>query len=433
MPLGAKTTRYRRLGSLLRHRWRRQFVFLMGGVVTALVAIAFTIAADHVHAANQFIRAQWPYAPLILCPVGFGLLVFLANRYFPNSQGSGIPQAIAARHLDDPSAREKLIGLRVAIGKIFLTLGGLLCGASIGREGPTVQVGAAVMFTVGRMSPLRQRGLIVAGAGAGIAAAFNAPLAGIIFAIEELSRSFDTKTSRLVIAAVLVAGLISVMILGNYSYFGKSDATLHGIDAWIVVPVCGVLGGLAGGLFSRLLVVITRGIHGRIGRWYKRNPIRFAVLCGLAFAVIGFLSQGSVYGTGYDQARALLEGNEGAGWSFGLLKFGATLLSSVSGLPGGLFSPSLAAGAGFGMNIASMFSPELFKAVVLVGMVAYFTGVVQAPITAFVIVTEMTQNYGMLVPLMGAALIAYVCSRLVCPKSVYHALAENYLTPPSPR
>jgi len=433
MPLGAKTIRYRRFVSLLRHRWRRQFVFLMGGVVTALVAIAFTVMADYTHDANQFIRAQWPYVPLILCPVGFGIIVFLANRYFPNSQGSGIPQAIAARHLDDPSARQKLVGLRVAIGKIFLTLGGLLCGASIGREGPTVQVGAAVMFTVGRMSPLRQRGLIVAGAGAGVAAAFNAPLAGIIFAIEELSRSFDPKTSRLVIAAVLVAGLISVMILGNYSYFGKSNATLQGIDAWIVVPVCGVLGGLAGGLFSRLLVVIMRGIRGRIGHWCKRNPIRFAALCGLAFAIIGVLSQGSVYGTGYDQARALLEGQEGAGWSFGLLKFGATLLSSVSGLPGGLFSPSLAVGAGFGMNIASLFSPELFKAVVLVGMVAYFTGVVQAPITAFVIVTEMTQNYGMLVPLMGAALIAYVCSRMVCPKSVYHALAENYLAPPPSR
>lgn len=115
------------------------------------------------------------------------------------------------------------------------------------------------------------------------------------------------------------------------------------------------------------------------------------------------------------------------------MKFGATLLSSISGLPGGLFSPSLAVGAGFGMNIAALFSPELFKAVVLIGMVAYFTGVVQAPITAFVIVTEMTQNYGMLVSLMGAALIAYVCSRMVCPKSVYHALAENYLTPQPPR
>lgn len=430
MPSLAKKIRYRRLASLLWHRWRRQFVFLLGGTATALVAIAFTVMADYAHLANHRIRDAWPFASFLLCPLGFGVIVYLANRYFPNSQGSGIPQAIAARHLDDPDARKKLIGLRVAIGKIFLTLAGLVCGASIGREGPTVQIGAAMMFTVGRMTPRRQRGLIVAGAGAGVAAAFNAPLAGIIFAIEELSRSFDLKTSRLVITAVLVAGLISAMILGNYSYFGKSQATLHGIDAWIVVPVCGVLGGLAGGLFSRLLVVIVRGFKGRAGQWCKRNPVYFAVACGLAFAIIGVASHGSVYGTGYDQARALLEGKEGVSWSFGLLKFGATLLSSVSGLPGGLFSPSLAVGAGFGMNIAALFSPELFKAVVLVGMVAYFTGVVQAPITAFVIVTEMTQNYGMLVPLMGAAFIAYLCSRLVCPKSVYHALAENYLPQP---
>jgi H+/Cl- antiporter ClcA len=429
MRVGGKAIRYGRLARLLTSRWRRRLVFLLGGAVTALVAIAFTVTADYAHDANRWILRMWPWAPLVLCPGGFGLIVYLANRYFPNSQGSGIPQAIAARHLVDPAARKKLVGLRVAVGKIFLTLGGLLCGASIGREGPTVQIGAAVMFFVGRMTPLRQRGLIVAGAGAGVAAAFNAPLAGIIFAIEELSRSFDTKTSRLVITAVLVAGLISVMILGNYSYFGKSQAVLLGLDAWIVVPVCGVLGGLAGGLFSRLLVVAMHGIQGRFGHWYKTHPISFAVLCGLAFAVIGLLSGGTVYGTGYEQASALLGGQQTLSWTFGLEKFGATLLSSISGLPGGLFSPSLAVGAGFGMNLAALFEPSLFKAVVLVGMVAYFTGVVQAPITAFVIVTEMTQNYGMLVPLMGAALIAQLCSRLVCPKSVYHALAENYMPP----
>lgn len=429
MRVGGRATRYGRLARLLTNRWRRRIVFLLGGAVTALVAIAFTVMADYAHDVNRWIRGGWSWAPLILCPAGFGLIVFVANRYFPNSQGSGIPQAIAARHLDDPAARKKLVGLRVAVGKIFLTLGGLLCGASIGREGPTVQIGAAVMFSIGRMTPLRQRGLIVAGAGAGVAAAFNAPLAGIIFAIEELSRSFDTKTSRLVITAVLIAGLISAMILGNYSYFGKSQATLRGLDAWIVVPVCGVLGGLAGGLFSRFLVVVMHGVHGRFGHWYKAHPISFAVLCGLAFAVIGLLSGGTVYGTGYEQARALLGGQQALSWTFGLEKFAATLLSSISGLPGGLFSPSLAVGAGLGMNLAALFEPELFKAVVLVGMVAYFTGVVQAPITAFVIVTEMTQNYGMLVPLMGAALIAHLCSRMVCPKSVYHALAESYLPP----
>ena len=123
-----------------------------------------------------------------------------------NAQGSGIPQAIAARHLTDQAARERLVSLRIAVGKIILTLFGLLCGASVGREGPTVQIGASIMLAIGRFSPRRQPGLILAGAAAGVAAAFNTPLAGIVFGIEEMSRAFETRTSSLIIAAVTVLG-----------------------------------------------------------------------------------------------------------------------------------------------------------------------------------------------------------------------------------
>jgi H+/Cl- antiporter ClcA len=116
---------------------------------------------------------------LAVTPLGFMITVFVTNRFFPNSQGSGIPQAIAARILTDQAARGRLVSIRIAIGKIILTLFGLLCGASVGREGPTVQIGASLMFALGRLSPRRQPGLIVAGAAAGVAAAFNTPLAGL--------------------------------------------------------------------------------------------------------------------------------------------------------------------------------------------------------------------------------------------------------------
>ena len=127
------------------------------------------------------------------------LSAYLTIRLFPNAQGSGIPQAIAARHLTDQTARESLVSMRIAIGKVILTLFGLLCGGSVGREGPTVQVGASIMFALGRVSPRRQPGLILAGAAAGVAAAFNTPMAGIVFGIEEMSRAFETRTSTLII------------------------------------------------------------------------------------------------------------------------------------------------------------------------------------------------------------------------------------------
>src|SRR6201994_2208341 len=254
-------------------RWQRRAVFVVGGVTVGAVAVALALAADWVQAEFHLLVTRWRYASLIVTPLGFALSVYLTNRYFPNSQGSGIPQAIAARELSDQDARGRLVSIRIAVGKVLLTLLGLLCGASAGREGPTVQVGASIMFAIGRMSPRRQPGLILAGAAAGVAAAFNTPLAGIVFGIEEMSRTFETRTSGLIIAAVIAAGLTSLALVGNYDYFGSSSTMLRNGTDWLAIPVCGVVGGLAGGLFSRLLIVMGRGFASGPGRAIKQYPI----------------------------------------------------------------------------------------------------------------------------------------------------------------
>ena len=160
-----------------------------------------------------------------------------------------------------------------------------------------------------------------------------------------------------------------------------------------------------------------------------------AAACGLAVAGCGLLSGGAAFGTGYDEARALVQGGSHAHANFGLFKFLATIASSISGIPGGIFAPSLAVGAGLGADVAWLLPGAPASALVVLGMVAYFAGVVQAPITAFVIVTEMTNDHAMVLPLMLTALIAYATSRLVCRAGVYHALAHNFIaaaTPPSP-
>src|SRR5262249_50224728 len=133
------------------------------------------------------------------------------------------------------------------------------------------------------------------------------------------------------------------------------------------------------------------------------------------------------YGTGYAQVKAALESNTPLPWDFGVLKLAATALTAISGIPGGIFSPSLAVGAGIGSDVAQLFSDAPLGPIILLGMVSYFAGVVQAPITAFVIVTEMSHNHAMVVPLMAAALIAHVTSGLVCPEGIYHALAKRFL------
>lgn len=415
---------------LSRTLWSRRVLFLGGSVVLGLVAIVFAIAAN---AANDVLHRMLvgrAWLPFVLAPAGFAAISYVGKRYFSGAQGSGIPQTIAALNHPQAGLREGLLSLRVAVGKIFLTLAGLLCGASIGREGPTVQIGASLMYALSRISPFphesMKRGLILAGGAAGIAAAFNAPLAGVVFAIEEMSRSFSQRTSGIVVTAVIVSGLVSLVLLGNYAYFGHTDATLGFRSGWMAVALCGVAGGLAGGVFSRLVIAAGHGFGGRLAVWHRARPHVYAAGCGLLLALIGLLSHDTIYGTGYAETRAILTGSGGIPESFGLLKLLASVVAYASGIPGGIFSPSLAVGAGIGQNIAHLLPHAPAAAIVILGMVGYFSGVVQAPITAFVIVVEMTRDADMALPLMAVSLIAYGLSRMVCPRPVYKTLAKSF-------
>ena len=380
----------------------------------------------HIIGASQFLA-------LLVTPLGFGFAVYLARTVFPNSQGSGIPQVIAVRKIDDPVARNALVNLRVAMGKIVVMMIGLLCGASIGREGPTVQVGASIMGFIGRKAPIvYQQNLLLAGAAAGIAAAFNTPLAGIVFGIEELSRSFEAKASGLVLGCIIAAGVTSLAILGDYTYFGTTTAVMPLGRAWLVVPLCAVVGGLLGGLFSRILILClvgegTRGLR----KIVTQRPIAFAMACGLGVALCGLAGHHSSYGTGYAEARNILDENANLTLLFMPLKFLSTVFSAVSGIPGGIFAPSLSIGAGLGAEFHAWFTTIPIGALALLGMASYLAGVVQTPITSFVIVSEMTQDHAMVIPLMVAALIADAVSRIVCKDGLYHALSMPFL-PPAP-
>jgi len=400
-------------------------LFVVGGLSVGAAAILMAVLADRAQMIFHQILDITPYAALILTPCVFGLAAFLARSVFPNSQGSGIPQVIAATELHEPKDRRALISLKVAAGKVIVMMLGLAGGASVGREGPTVQVGAAIMAAFGRWAPAGyQAGLMLAGGAAGIAAAFNTPLAGIVFGIEELSRSFETRTSGLILACVIAAGITSFAIMGDYAYFGSTAAILPIGRGWLIVPLCGIVGGLAGGLFSRAVIAFsTAGPK----EWIKRRPIAFAVACGICVALCGFASGGAVYGTGYVEARSIVHATASLPASFGGLKLLSTLFSSISGIPGGLFAPSLAVGAGLGANLHSLFPFVPLGALALLGMVAYLTGVVQTPITSFVIVSEMTQDHAMIIPLMAAALIADGTSKLVCPESIYRTLSAGFL------
>ncbi|KRB20781.1 chloride channel protein [Mesorhizobium sp. Root172] len=413
-----------------RRVWQPRLVFWAGAVSIGVISVLFAVLADKAQVLFHVMTGDgggWRfYLPLMVTPLGFVLCAWLAQAFFPGSQGSGIPQAIAARHLRDDDDRHHLLSLRLAAGKIALTIVGLFCGASIGREGPTVQVGASLMLQAARWGGMAQaRGLILAGSAAGIAAAFNTPLAGIVFAIEEMGRTYEARTNGLVLTAVILAGLASLGLLGNYTYFGISRDTISFAAEWPLVLACGIIGGGFGALFSLLALKITR----RIRRWHTQQPLARALLvaafCGLGVAVIGIASGGLTFGTGYAQARGAVEGTPLPSFFF-VEKFLAGLLSMVSGIPGGIFAPSLAVGAGIGSSLGLLFGASA-GAAALLGMAGYFAGVVQAPMTAFVIILEMTGNHDNVIALMLASMLGYGTARMISHEPLYHALSRVFI------
>jgi H+/Cl- antiporter ClcA len=436
MELGrsARLIRLRQMGRmpLISPRlWWRRLVFWAGAVIVAGIAVAFAQAANWAGAVFIHVTQGRPWLAFIIAPAGLTLSFLLTRHMFPGAQGSGIPQTIAALHMDDPVMVGRVLSLRIAVGKVVLTLLGLASGASIGREGPTVQVSAAIMHALGNLlrlpRPDLRRALVLAGGAAGIAGAFNTPLAGIVFAIEELSHSFESRTSGTVFTAVVIAGATTLGLVGNYTYFGQTTATLSNHAAWVAVALCSLTGGLAGGLFSQSLIIAARGLPGQAGHLIMRYPAGFAALCGLLLAIIGWLSGGQTYGTGYEQARGMLEEHSVLPPVYALLKLAATVVSYVSGIPGGIFAPSLSIGAALGSVLAPLVPGAPVGAMILLGMTAYFSGVVQAPITATVIVMEMTSNQSLTIPLMGTAFLSFAVSRLVCRRPLYGALARRFL------
>jgi len=406
-------------------------VAVLGGAIAALFARLSDGAMD----LHTRLYALAPWATLLLLPVGFALATWLTRRFAPEAAGSGIPQVIAA-------AEERWHGrwggqrvtLKTAAWKVVLSAALLVCGASIGREGPTVQVVAGVMRTLtrGLRGGPGRRAIIIAGGAAGVSAAFNTPIAGVVFAVEELAKSFERRTHTTVILVVVIAGLASYALQGDYAYFGalKGGASLG--SAWLAAPFIGVVGGLSGGVFARALAFLIGPRDNPVTRWRRAHPVAFAALCGLVAACVAAASGGLTFGAGYAEAKSLIQDHPGRGLGFAAWKFIASLAAAASGAPGGIFAPSLATGAGIGAVFARMGFAMAGRDAVVLGMTSYLSGVVQAPLTSAVILMEMTHDPGLVGPLMLAALLARWASGWVMPESLYHLLSESWrLVPPS--
>lgn len=412
------------------------FAFLLAGsALVALTALLFAHMAEYALDLNARLVQEYAWFAWVALPLGLPLIVWLTRRYAPYTVGSGIPQVLASLSLPYGAQKTRLISLWPTLLKIPLTFLGMLAGASIGREGPSVQVGAAVMMAWGSwckkhnlaFKGMQENDLMAAGAAGGLAAAFNAPLAGVVFAIEELGRGVILRWERQILLGVLAAGFIQVAIQGNNPHFsGFHGSELDNMLTWVLAV--GLLCGVTGGLFARMLYKGAAAYAPEKWRgWMRRHPLMLAAVMGLLLAALGTLYQGQTYGTGYHEASGALRRMYDAPAGVAVAKWLATVFSYWAGIPGGIFTPSLTIGAMLGEHIAAIGQLESgVNVVVLLCMAAFLAGATQSPITSSVVVMEMTGGQNLLFWMLIACIFASQVSRQFSPRPFYHLAGMRF-------
>ncbi|XZG70747.1 chloride channel protein [Chitinibacteraceae bacterium HSL-7] len=420
----------------LPERSRATLVLWMGAALVGLAAVLLALVAEWAFKVFGELHARWWWWPFIALPLGGMGIRWLMTRIGHGAEGSGIPQTMAALQVAEHAPlAEKLISARIACAKVIGVVLGLFSGFVLGREGPTVQVGASIMYACRRFvavdDTVLRRQLILAGGAAGIAAAFNTPLAGIVFAFEELARSVEERTSGKLIGAVILSGMVSLALIGDYTYFGKlsvPEFTVTFIPPLIMVAV---LCGLLGGAFSWMCVHPQRWLPVNLLAWRVTYPYRFIAGCGLLIAFCGLFAP--IFGSGAEATSAAIASGDGLAWYFLPLKFIGLIATFLTGLPGGIFAPSLSLGAGVGSWFLPFFDSGLHVKLLAIGMAAMLAAVTRAPLTSAIIVMEMTDNHGMVMSILAATMISATVARLFR-TNLYHDLAERALKalPPLP-
>ncbi|HEX3410109.1 MAG TPA: H(+)/Cl(-) exchange transporter ClcA [Stellaceae bacterium] len=403
------------------------------GAASGLIGAVFRLAlaeADRLRGAAIVWAHGWNFGGFLIiaagCAAAVAFAAWLVRRFSPYASGSGIPQVEAILQDKLPPTPPRLL-----LVKFFGGLSAIGAGLALGREGPSVQMGAAVAHLVAKISGrnwLDCKVLIAAGAGAGLATAFNAPIAGAIFVLEELVRRFDTRIAIAALGASAAAIAVARVFLGAAPDFTVEPLAYVGVQFWLLFAGLGAAAGLAGHLYNGAVLGMLATMD-RLSRW----PIELrAAVIGAAVGALGYFTP-ALIGGGDDITQRTLSGGAVLAMlllTF-LLRFGLGAVSYAAPVPGGLFAPLLALGAQLGLFCGILCRLALPDAGVdptafaVVGMAAFFTAVVQAPVTGIVLVIEMTASFTMLLPMIAACFAAMLVPNLLNGAPIYDSLRER--------
>jgi CIC family chloride channel protein len=416
-----------RLIAHLQQREEQVFLLLslLIGALTGLAVVAFIVVTERLGMRLYPVdSAAWRR---VLVPVAGSLAMgILLYRYFPNARGSGVPQTKAALF-----ARDGFISLRTVLGKFFCTATTLASGIPLGREGPSVQVGAGIGSVLGRwlgLRPEKVKALIPVGAAAAIAAAFNTPMAAVLFSLEEVMGDMHAPILGSVVLASATSWAVLRLLLGNNPLFQVPQYTLvHPLEL-AIYALLGIAGGFLSVAFTKLLL----GMRKFFLHLPKRTSWWHPVVGGVTVGLMGWLVP-QVLGVGYTYVGSALNGTMALKLMLLLvvLKLFGVTVSYASGNAGGIFGPSLFLGAMLGGTIGTVAHGLLPGytatpgAYALVGMGALFAGIVRAPMTSVLMIFEMTRDYAVIVPLMIANLTSFFISSRFQKQPIYEALAHQ--------
>lgn len=403
----------------------------VGALAVGFTAVFYSTAFSRTIATAQSVATTNPLVFILLSPLFFVVSMWLVARFAPAAGGLGVPTVVAALESADGSPATRAMHPRVAVIVLLSSLMALLGGSSLGREGPMVLIAACLFSVVGhafrRVWPEHDsRSWIVAGGAAGLAAAFQTPLAGVVFVLEELAQKHYREFKTYVMSAIVVAGLIAQWLYGRYLFLGY--AKVESVPAYMVFWSLVVAIGCGALVFAFFLLRrrLGRELRQRFG---ERVFVKAAIL-GLAVGLLGVLEPRTI-GGGIGTIEALLFGNEHPPVLIPFLaRFLSTVLSHLSGVAGGFLAPALSLGGLFGSAVSRAFGIGHHNLLVLCGMAAFLGSMNRAPFTALVVVMEMTDGHGAIFPLMLSAVVGNATFSLLLKEAIRREKpTENALDP----
>ena len=398
---------------------------LIGCIVTVITILSFLQIAEYAHFLFQKIIKYDAYLTLIITPIAFVSIIYIDRKYCHFVGGSGVPQLVAANDSRNKKIRLQLLSFPIALSKILLVSAATLGGASVSLGGPSAHIGGSIFYHFAHLIRIKRKFLIhsfiAIGGSAGLIIAFNAPIAGFLFAYEEIGRNLKRQMLILIAFVSLIVYLMTSIYYQTKPYLINLSHLSYDFSAtYQLIPLI-ILCGIFGGLFAKISIFIINQFATR-----KLKQVLFLVLgLSLIVAFLNFLTNGETAGSGYSQTQQILS-EQVVSQYYALAKFFASLASFVTTIAGGIFMTSISIGTAIGAETIEFIKLEP-QVVMIIAGVSYLSAVIRAPLTSTFLVLEMTNSYNLLFAAILASYISNFISKAICKKALYESLASSYI------